>query len=398
MVKRALMAAAACATAVACMASAAGGGSTLGPPPGGPDLAQMALRVSDFPPGARVARQKYVKPAGFVAAYEREFKELTVKLGSKRLIGLESDVYLARSQGEAEAFVVAFDIGVALLDEDDIARDFGSDGLKATYVKLSRLFKLHVGDASSGVTIRIGTRLGEIRLVLAVLSVNRVAIGFFFAGLPPTKLGAADANRLGALLARHVRDGLIPLNVSAPSVTGTPEVGRTLTAARGTWNNKPTKFAYQWQRCDATGMTCAPISGATAQTYSVSGVDVGSTLSVSVTARNSLGAATAVAPVTGIVPGPPVSMAPPAITGTATVGQTLTATTGTWTGAPTAFAFAWRRCDSSGDGCTDIAGTAGQTYVVSAADVGFTVRVTVTATNASGSATAVSAPTTVVVM
>jgi hypothetical protein len=355
----------------------------------------MALRVSDFPQGVRVARQKYVKPeAGFVAAYEREFKELTVRLGAKRLLGLESDVYLARNPAEAEAFVVAFEIGVALLDEDDLADEFASNAsLKVTYVKLSRPFELRVGDASSGVTIRIGTRLGELRVVLAALSVNRVATGLFFAGLPRTKLGAADAKRLGALLARHIRDGLIPINVSSPSVTGTAEVGRTLTASPGSWNNKPTKFAHQWQRCDAAGTNCVPISGATVRTYNVSGVDAGSTLRARVTARNSVGTATAVSPVTAVVPAAPVNTALPTISGTAAVGQTLTATAGTWTGAPTGFAFAWQRCDSSGGGCTDIAGTTGQTYIVDPADVGFTIRVAVTAINAFGSATAVSAPT-----
>jgi hypothetical protein len=78
------------------------------------------------------------------------------------------------------------------------------------------------------------------------------------------------------------------------------------------------------------------------------------------------------------------------------VGQTLTATTGTWAGAPTAFAFAWQRCDATGSVCTSIAGATGQTYVVAGADLGSTIRVAVTATNPFGSTTAVSAPTSVV--
>jgi hypothetical protein len=96
-------------------------------------------------------------------------------------------------------------------------------------------------------------------------------------------------------------------------------------------------------------------------------------------------------------PGPPVSSAPPAISGVAAIGRTLTATPGTWTGtAPIAFAFAWRRCDASGAACTAISRATTSTYAVVAADAGHTLRVALTASNAAGSATAVSAGTSLV--
>jgi hypothetical protein len=159
------------------------------------------------------------------------------------------------------------------------------------------------------VTIRIGTRSGGLRLVISALSVDRVASVFFFAGLPRARLGVVHANRLGLLTARHIRDGLIPINVSPPGVGGLAGVGQTLTASPGTWKNKPTRFVYQWQRCDMTGANCASISGATAQAYNGSTADVGSTLRVALTARNSIGAATAISRATAVVPaaGPPVN-------------------------------------------------------------------------------------------
>jgi hypothetical protein len=85
----------------------------------------------------------------------------------------------------------------------------------------------------------------------------------------------------------------------------------------------------------------------------------------------------------------------PTISGTAEAGQTLTATRGTWSNAPTSFSFAWSRCDTSGNACAAI-GATGKLYTATTADVGHTLRVTVTARNTSGSAKATSSPTSIV--
>ena len=67
---------------------------------------------------------------------------------------------------------------------------------------------------------------------------------------------------------------------------------------------------------------------------------------------------------------PPANTAPPTITGTPAVGQTLTAQNGTWSNSPTAFQYRWRRCDAAGAACVNIAGAIGaaKTYTVTAAD------------------------------
>src|SRR5262249_30837047 len=75
---------------------------------------------------------------------------------------------------------------------------------------------------------------------------------------------------------------------------------------------------------------------------------------------------------------------------------TLQASSGSWSGSPGSFGYQWRRCDSSGAGCADVAGATAQSYQVAAADVGATLRVRVTATNAGGSASADSAQTGIV--
>jgi hypothetical protein len=81
-------------------------------------------------------------------------------------------------------------------------------------------------------------------------------------------------------------------------------------------------------------------------------------------------------------PGPPEPITYPTITGTAREGQTLTATSGVWTGAPSSFAYQWGRCENS---CDPIPGAASQTYALTSADVGHYVYLVVTATNAGGS-------------
>ncbi len=86
----------------------------------------------------------------------------------------------------------------------------------------------------------------------------------------------------------------------------------------------------------------------------------------------------------------------PTISGTAEAGQTLTAIRGTWSGNPTSFGYSWGRCDTSGNACGVIAGATARIYTVTDADVGHTLRVTVTARNGSGTASAASAPTGIV--
>ena len=58
---------------------------------------------------------------------------------------------------------------------------------------------------------------------------------------------------------------------------------------------------------------------------------------------------------------------------------------GSWTNSPTVYAYQWEDCDSTGAGCVTIAGATGQTYTLAASDVGDTIRVLETTSNAGAS-------------
>ncbi len=92
----------------------------------------------------------------------------------------------------------------------------------------------------------------------------------------------------------------------------------------------------------------------------------------------------------------PMNTSPPTTSGTAQVGQTLTAGNGTWSNAPTSFAYQWLRCNGGGNSCAGVANAIQQTYTLVGADAGSTMRVRVTATNADGSNAAQSEQTAVV--
>ncbi|HQR27690.1 MAG TPA: hypothetical protein PLP61_11680 [Nocardioides sp.] len=68
-------------------------------------------------------------------------------------------------------------------------------------------------------------------------------------------------------------------NLTVPTITGSPVVGRTLTARVGTWEPAPGSYGYQWYR-DGVALV-----GGTAKTHNVVAKDVGTRLKVKVTAK-----------------------------------------------------------------------------------------------------------------
>lgn len=196
-----------------------------------------------------------------------------------------------------------------------------------------------------------------------------------------------------------------PANATPPTITGLAVKDQTLVARIGSWTGSPPiSFGFQWQRCNSAGAACGPIFGEVDTTYRLGGADVGSRIRVQVGAYNAEGSASALSETTAVVTesAQPVNTGQPTLSGTAVVGQRLSTTNGTWTGAqPITFAYQWMRCGADGgrpDGsnCASISGATGTSYVLTSADVGARIRVRVTATNSSGSQTAASNPTSTV--
>ena len=186
----------------------------------------------------------------------------------------------------------------------------------------------------------------------------------------------------------------VPANSEGPTISGTARQGQTLATDGGSWTNSPTAFAYQWLQCDATGAGCTEISGAQASGYVPGAGDVGHTLRVAVVATNSSGNASATSAQSAVVLiAPPANTAVPGVAGSAVQAQPLSASTGRWANSPTIYTYQWLQCDATGASCTAIPGAMASSYVPVAGDAGHALRVTVTATNASGTVSATSFPT-----
>jgi hypothetical protein len=168
-----------------------------------------------------------------------------------------------------------------------------------------------------------------------------------------------------------VRAGLPFTSAPAPTITGAAAVGQTLTAAIDGWEPAPSTTTFQWFRSG----TSTPVG--TGSTYLVRSFDLGRTISVQATgARNTYLPRTVASVPTSIVEsGLPFSeTSEPRISGTPTVGQTLTAEVSGWNPSPTSFSFEWLRTSSTGTVSLGF----GNAYLLKASDSGATITVRAT--------------------
>ena len=193
-------------------------------------------------------------------------------------------------------------------------------------------------------------------------------------------------------LVSQATDAVNTAPTGLPAISGTARVGETLTAsideiadADGLDN---ATFAYQWLSNDGTSDT--DIEGATDSTYTLAAADAGKTVRVQVTFTDDGGTEeTLVSQATDAVNTAPTGL--PTISGTARVGETLTASIDEIADADgldnATFAYQWLSNDGTSD--TDIEGATDSTYTLAAADAGKTVRVQVTFTDDGGTEEAV---------
>lgn len=190
--------------------------------------------------------------------------------------------------------------------------------------------------------------------------------------------------------------GSVPANTKQPNPSGTAQDGQTVKVDSGSWSGlKPITFTYQWQSCTAVNPICTNLAGVTGSSFLIGTSQIGSLLRATVTATNSSGNTSVSSNLTSAViakAGSPVNTSLPTISGTPSVGQRVQASTGVWTGLSTnGFGYQWTRCNANGSACAGISGATGQSYGIGQADLGMALRVSVKATNSTGSTNATSA-------
>lgn len=273
-----------------------------------PTTAEMTLAVADFAGGANVAKQRYLKPAApATSTYSREFRPGT-RLGSKRLLMLESELSLyptpALAAKDLQDFrrMLSDRTGRAIFAEA-VASGFGSDSkVKLERVALSQPVSLAAGQSSVHVSATFVFAKGpNLTVHVAYVQTDRALALLLLAPLPGSRLAKADLRRLAQLQSSRFQRSFTVANVAVPTVTGTPTPTQTLTASPGDWRGAPSTYAYQWSRCDSTATTCADIPGATAATYVVTAEDTGSVLRATVVAGNSVSSLSATSAVTTAV-------------------------------------------------------------------------------------------------
>jgi hypothetical protein len=168
-----------------------------------------------------------------------------------------------------------------------------------------------------------------------------------------------------------------------------PSVGSSMSLRSGTWRGFPIPtFTYSWWRCETRVPSngdragCTEIPNATNTYYTTTTADGGKFIQGVVSATNIIGTTTYSIGSTTMVTAPATVIDAPVVSGTPRVGETLSATAGTWSGFPTPRPeYSWYRCTAektsnwnvaySGlQGCSPIPNATGLSYVVTAGDAG----------------------------
>jgi hypothetical protein len=170
-----------------------------------------------------------------------------------------------------------------------------------------------------------------------------------------------------------------------PAISGSPTDGATVYASRASQVGRgPFTYSYQWLDCPPGGGACVNNGPPTSSNgLRLKPGDEGQTIEVAVTqtgAAGTVGPHTS-APIGPVLPSPPVNTVAPVISGSSADGSVLSATHGTWSGAPaTSYSYVWQSC---GGTCANVATNAAG-YRLQPSDVGHTIKVLVAETNPDG--------------
>ena len=212
----------------------------------------------------------------------------------------------------------------------------------------------------------------------------------------------SDGKRLSTRLEIIVPGPANTAATGAPTISGTSEVGQTLTASTSGISDADglsnVSFSYQWIASDGT--TDRDIQGATASTYTLADADIGKAIKVRLSFTDDRGThETVSSAATESVAAAPPQNSPatgaPSITGTAQVGETLTADSSGIADADgltnATFTYQWLSDD------TDISGATGSSYTLTGSEEGQAIKVRVSFTDDAGNHETLTSPATDVV-
>jgi len=172
-----------------------------------------------------------------------------------------------------------------------IAKSWGTAFITGSKLKVKSTVvspPVALGDGGLRLALTISTNLGTVRMALGFVETDRVVDIVVLGARLNRAVAQADVGRAVSAVRQHLRAAFSVASTVQPVIGGTPQQGQTLTVDEGTWSGAPSGFAYVWLRCDATGGACAPIAGATANTYVPGGEDSGMTIRVAVTGSSTV--------------------------------------------------------------------------------------------------------------
>jgi prepilin-type N-terminal cleavage/methylation domain-containing protein len=231
-------------------------------------------------------------------------------------------------------------------------------------------------------------RLFHSAFTLVELIVVVIVLGLLMAVALPNFFGASTSAQDSAAR-QYLTISYKDLKAAIASNDGQP-VSAALAVSALTSSEPQLGYISSAAASAANGGTKTVYVEATATGYRL-GIHSASTALITLTADRSTGYAPVFSGGAGgsvsVVSAPVNSGGLPLVTGTLQVGQTLSATNGSWSGSPTTYAYQWQRCDSGGINCVNV-GSNQASHLLFGADNGKRMIVAVTATNAGGSATA----------
>ena len=281
---------------------------------------------------------------------------------------------------EAEGAVLVFTATLSHASSRTVTVDYAtSDGTAVAgsdYTAASGALTFNAGDTSQTVQVTVLTDSEDEGQETLTLTLSN-----------PSQATLDDASGAGAIENGESSSGTVvnSLPNGLPTVSGTPQVGETLTTDTSNIDDEDgltnVSYSYQWIRSE-DGNADTDIEDATDSTYTLTGGDVGKTIQVKVTFTDDAdNQESLTSEATETVAAKP-NTAPtglPTISGTPQVDQTLTADTSPiddedgLTNAT--FEYQWIA------GGSDIGGATGSTYTLTASEQGQTIQVRVTFTD-----------------